>query len=349
MITIIYTLIICFIGYNVSNDERNRKKAIIWISAILICISGLRSMFYGSGDTYRYWMYFIDNLYLSYSEVIATINKDAYYHVIAKLIGQLFANNFTCVLIVFSLVFVIPVARRIFKDSPNILLSYIILLAMGFFSFSMNGIRQGLAIGFVILSYDFIKSRNLLFFTTCILIASMFHKTALVFLPSYWLSVLPLNKRVLFLYITLFVFFLLYGNQMANMLVLETSVYDSRMESYIGRTGGLTYSGLIQFLLFFGLTFYYYKPTVANDQNVKIYYNMLLFAIIFQTMAVVIPEFFRIAMYYSIFLIILVPKALECVSSANRKSFTNLLIFLLLVYFLFMGSGNDNYKFFWQI
>lgn len=349
MITLFYTALICLLGYIFSDQSKDsRLRYAIGAGLILTLISGLRHIMVGTDDTYIYSMQFLDVQNTSFDMLLKSDEKDPYYQVFSKIVGMLVGNNFNLVLLVYAVIFVVPVSIMIYKESPKMFLSYIILLSMGFFSFSMNGIRQGLAMSFVILSFPYLRDRKLWKFIACVIIASLFHKTALIFLGAYWLAFIPLNKKTIFFYLIIFAACLLYGDQIARFIATESSVYDTRFEGYITRTNGLTYSGLIQFLLFFVLCFAYYKPTVKYDKTSICWFNMLILAIIFQTMAVVIAEFFRVAMYFSVFLIILVPKVLESVPINNRKIYTGILSVLLLIYFFYLGAGTIEYKFFWQ-
>lgn len=59
-------------------------------------------------------------------------------------------------------------------------------------------IRQGLGIAFCVLSFHFIKTRNLWMFLLCMYVALGFHKTAIVFIPAYWLVKIPMNSKRIF-------------------------------------------------------------------------------------------------------------------------------------------------------
>lgn len=58
--------------------------------------------------------------------------------------------------------------------------------------------RQGLGIAVSVFSFKYIKERNLWMFLLCMYIALGFHKTSIVFIPAYWLAIIPLNKTRIF-------------------------------------------------------------------------------------------------------------------------------------------------------
>ncbi|MDL1913682.1 MAG: EpsG family protein [Bergeyella sp.] len=58
--------------------------------------------------------------------------------------------------------------------------------------------RQGLGIAMCVFSFRFIKSRNLFMYLLFMYLALGMHKTAIVFLPAYWLVKIPLNGNRIF-------------------------------------------------------------------------------------------------------------------------------------------------------
>ena len=55
-------------------------------------------------------------------------------------------------------------------------------------------IRQGMGVAICVFSYRYIKARNLPMFLLMMYIAVGFHKTAVAFLPAYWIVKIPMNK-----------------------------------------------------------------------------------------------------------------------------------------------------------
>lgn len=75
---------------------------------------------------------------------------------------------------------------------------------MPLFFFEDSGqIRQGMGVAMCVFSFRFIKSRNLLMFLLTMYLALGFHKTAIVFLPAYWIVRIPLNSQRILLVVVL--------------------------------------------------------------------------------------------------------------------------------------------------
>lgn len=348
LITIIYTLFIFLYGCFVDIKKvRNKRRYLIVSGVILVFISGFRSVFKGMDDTLVYYNMYINDVMMTYEQIWQNVDKDVFYHIFSKFLSSIYGKNFQCLLITFATIYVGAFCYIVYKESPNSLISFIVLIGMSFFKFSMSGIRQGLAIAFVMLSYFSLKERKLLLFLLLVFIASCFHKSAAIFLVAYPFSMLGFNKKSFFLYFILILMFILNGDVLVRQFATEVSVYDERFAEYATTEKSLTYAGFIQLLLFLGFTLYYYKYFSYKDKDCSTLTVLLVLAIIFQTFAVFIAEMFRVAMYFSMFLVILVPRVIESIPLQKRKLITVIICGLLLFYFYSIPHKLE-YDFYWN-
>lgn len=87
-------------------------------------------------------------------------------------------------------------ARFIYLFSRNVGLSFFVHITFGAFSLSLSGIRQFIAICFVLLAFEQIKKKSFLKYVIFIALAVSFHYSAIITVPLYLLNVLRENKRV---------------------------------------------------------------------------------------------------------------------------------------------------------
>ena len=80
------------------------------------------------------------------------------------------------------------------RNSVNIPLSIALIVGFGAFDYMYIVIRQSMAFGFLLLSVESIKKRNLPVFILFVLAAMMMHRTAALFLIAYPLSYLPITR-----------------------------------------------------------------------------------------------------------------------------------------------------------
>ena len=327
------------------NDSKRKKWFLIIASMFFILISGLRNIYWGSPDTFGYSNYYSQVCKMSYSDIISDFPKDPSYHLFAKTVSLFVGDNFQIYLLIVSSFFIGSVSRLIYMQSKDTLLSVIMFLALGIFGFSMVGTRQALSLALIALSFEWIVKRKLLKFLGCMILASLFHLTSFIFIIAYPLSYLKINKKTIATYIGVLITLLILGRVS---LVLFTPIFTmtDRFEGYMDRDVVLTYSGLIQLCLFLGLCIMLYKKAIFSNNNNRTMMHMLLVAIIFQSLASQLAEFFRVALYFKLFVIILIPNIL--VYAKNRRLITFVLMGLLLFYYLVMNSDIHEYAFYWE-
>ena len=97
-----------------------------------------------------------------------------------------------------------------FQNDDTKFLFATLLFIPFFYFYSLNGIRQALAIAIFVYSLRYIINKSFLKYFILIVIASLFHRSALVLIPLYLVLQLDLTKYKLFIFYTfLFLMFLL--------------------------------------------------------------------------------------------------------------------------------------------
>lgn len=145
--------------------------------------------------------------------------------------------------------------RWLRRESPNAMLSIWLYLTLGVYQTEMNVARNAIAILLGYTAFHWIKERKLAPYFLQILMAVSFHKSAVVFLPLYWL----VNRRWKYrhvLYCTMAACILgaaypVVAGRVANLLPYALAKYftksNSRMESI---AVGAFYALLVAFVLY---------------------------------------------------------------------------------------------------
>lgn len=92
-----------------------------------------------------------------------------------------------------TLVFV-PMAIFIYQHCKTAWLSVWLYVTLAYFYMSMNFVRACIACGITLLGYQFLKERRPIPYFAIILLAATFHRTALIMIPLYFMTLIPLNK-----------------------------------------------------------------------------------------------------------------------------------------------------------
>lgn len=88
-------------------------------------------------------------------------------------------------IVIISIIINILILRFIYYISDDFILSIWLFIALEYFSLSFTMLRQMIAIGLILNSYIYIERKEKYKSLGLILIAILFHKTAIVFLPFY--------------------------------------------------------------------------------------------------------------------------------------------------------------------
>ncbi len=227
--------------------------------------------------------------------------------------------------------------KRIKTDCMGLAIFILLMMMLGFFDFILSGMKQTIAIAFILWSYKYLEDNNFVKFLLCVVLASLFHSTALIALIIY-----PLRKFnlgfVQLITIGVMLFLSSYASGVVTWVV-ENSFLSDQYENYIADyESSVSNSMLIIFGLLTGLVLISWKKIKENKQNV-VWFNVAVWAIGFQLYAESFGEFFRLALYFSLPLAALAVYALD----ALPKQFANpgriLFVMLVSYYVLWLQDG----------
>ncbi|MBQ3047951.1 MAG: EpsG family protein, partial [Clostridia bacterium] len=255
------TLLIVFfalIKNNNTNVEKENKIFFILSAVVLILVAGLRSRYIGTSDTDSYATTF-ENLsaYTSFGSYFSGVYEkgkpfifsEAAFHLFCYLLGKI-SSNPQLLILTTSAINILSALFFIKNNSKNTEISTIGYVCLGSFSFSMNGMRQALAMSMCLLGYEFVKRKKFIPFCLTIILATLFHKTAFVFLIVYFVYNMKWNKiNVTFLLISLAAF-VLFVNKIAA--VFDELVDKNYSEEDSFSSGG--YVSVLIYLLCIGIT-----------------------------------------------------------------------------------------------
>lgn len=159
------------------------RKAIIAPLLLLISLSSLRSNRIGT-DSGTYTAAYVQKYYpYEYG-----FDKDIEYgyQFIDSLILS-FSYNYVWLFFVTSIIVISAYLFTIKKLSINYLYSILVYITFGFYTFFFNGLRQGIAMAICFLGLPYLIEKRLIAYLLVIFIASLFHVSAFVMLPLYFL------------------------------------------------------------------------------------------------------------------------------------------------------------------
>ena len=117
------------------------------------------------------------------------------------------------------------------KESKIPWLSLFLFIAFDHFSFSLTVHRQFIAMVITMLTIKDIQNKKLMKFFITILIASMFHQSALVFLVVYPISKFNLDKYFYTISLSIGLFIYIFGGRVINILL---DIYERQQDVVSG-------------------------------------------------------------------------------------------------------------------
>lgn len=329
-------------------SSKYNKGLIIFAGSLLFLICALRSAEFGP-DTLRYVSEYISLSSINVADLLVNVfsstGRDPFFYLISKVVNLLGAS-YQIWLAVIAGIFIFSVSKLIYEYSNEVYLSFVALLSLQYLYFSLTGLRQTLALSLVLLSYKYLRERKLLPFLALVFIGSGFHYSALVFLIAYPLAHMKIGFKHIAVIIAALIVAYLYGDYVRDLVALVG--WTERMASYSFREGTLTASGfVIQFFIFI-FCVYYKKGVLKTDRKNLSLYNLLFLGLVFQAFAIVIAEFFRISMYFSIFSIILIPLAVKAERDKFTRRVVHTSIYISFVVFFIMSQDFVGFQFLWQ-
>lgn len=354
VLILIFVLFLKLQNSQVGTTQYNKARTVlaVFVTIVLILQSGLRHVSVGP-DTYNYYCHFIEDIHLSWSAIFQNfidvyllgVGKDAGYVVFEKLFS-LVSSDYQIYLIFVATLFFSPLMFLIYNNTKrmeDIWLSVLIYFSLFYHFFSVTGIRQTVATSFCLIAYNYIQQRKIVPFFIIVFCGAMIHKTALIFLPFYWIAPIRQVNKLFFAAMILFPVMCIMGYQFTTQLALL-----SGSENYIGYAdeGSRGAYNLIMFYIFVALVvFWKYRKNYCFLESHSGIFNAVSLGLILLPLSFNSPNLVRLAQYYSIFIIPFMGYVNE---PSNKFPRLPILILLVIVLIYKVISTGDEYIFFWE-
>lgn len=349
-------LVVAFAGYTSPKyglRQNNYKNYIILCGTLILAVTTLRSPYTGTGDSYAYMLKYkalqnygsFQDYYDLHMSEYDLLSSEAGYYFTMWLFGHVLKDG-QWVFVISSVLITVATCRFIRRNSVDIPLSLTIYICLGLFTFNMNGMRQAMAMSICLFAYEFAKNRKLIPFVLTVLLAMLFHKTALCFMPMYFLPALKNKVGSWIFYVFGLIICLLFVDR-----IIE-GYYAISGEDYSDNalaTGG----GLFVILLYVGaIALTLLNPSLLGQTPVRVAFLATLagfVAYISRFVGSGILE--RVSYYYFYFPILLIPESMRGLKARDRN-FIKVLFILgsvaLFAYRIYKGDFREFTFFFLQ-
>ena len=240
------------------------------------------------------------------------------------------------------------------KHSKSYWLSIYIFITYGFYLSTYNLLRQYMAVALILCALNYLIDRRILAFLIMVIIASLFHYTAIfcfLLIPFYFVH---LNLKVILLYFLLCLFIWSINERIVNYLL--TLPFKTAYIAIAVRGEG--YVLLSVFMLIFLGSMLICPPKRWNggkNSHIRLFFYLIMMTILLQILSLQFSLFVRVTLYFFLPAMLLFPNIL-ITQSDNSSVYFSILIILILFFIWFLSNlhrGLDlgqliAYKFMWE-
>ena len=248
----------------INSSKGVKNLSIIIISLLLVLFAGLRDRAVGT-DTGTYISLFmrygsLDNIFLTQEVGFNTL----------RILTKTISDNYAIHLVSIALIVVSCYMLTIVRLTKRYETAVFLFIALGFYTFFFNGARQGIAAAICFFALPWLLERKPKQYFLLVGLAFLFHKTAFIAAPLYFIAVSRVGWRQILGVITGAIIITLFLSVFVQVTAVlfgdKYSEYSIAKEEGGGRVTTL-------FLVCQGLLFYMFKPKLSRDNEV---YNRLL-------------------------------------------------------------------------
>lgn len=337
------------------DEARLVRRYVNAVICVMILIAGLRNVAVGP-DTFGYYRTFIT----IGPKPLGAVWQDFinyYVHGVGKDMGfKLLINLFYSVLPVFRF-FLIGVSVLFFGAAGYIIrrhtstvmeasLALLLFWALLGAPYGLTAVRQDIAMGLTMLSYHFIRKRQLVPFLVMVLVGSTIHKSCLIFTPYYWIAAIPKMKTLA--WCTAFAMPALYYLARPLALFLAASSGSEGYMDYANSTFDSRGAYVNTILMLSVFVFFLLAVDTLRKTRPRSHYytNALLITLGLSPLQWVDPALIRVGLYFTCFLPVVFSRSVSCLGDRNELRMMRILCLAALAFLLIKNAAP--YDFFWN-
>lgn len=313
--------IYCYIINITINNEKIERLILFLFFVILFVVSAFRNHV---GTDYGVYLSIYKNIE---NRIYDPEGVEIGYFYLNQLTNWIFGGEYT-IFLVTSLIIIGLIYITIKRFSVNPILSAILFMCL-FYITGFNIIRQYIALAIIFYSLRYCQSKTK--WIIPVLIASLFHITAIFIIPFYLLAKLNFNKKQ-YLFILGLGFLLFLGYE--KTVIYLTNLIDN-FEHYNGTNfvteGANPMRTFINICILIFCTISYKK--IMKDRKMQFSFTMIVFGTIFSLFMIKGKIFARVVDYFMIYQIILIPYVIINMEKYNLKRYK-----LIITTFIMLAS-----------
>ncbi|MEN1970012.1 EpsG family protein [Lentibacillus sp. N15] len=304
------------------------KLFVLFAFAFTVAVSGLRA---NIGDTYFYkHIYKINDF--TWDFILS--EKDIGFGVLQMLLKTLLSEDPQVLIFVTAFITNVIIFIVLYNYSRMIELSLYVYITGGLFLVSMNGIRQALAGAIAFTAIKFLKEGNWLSYFIVVLVASLFHQSALILLPVYFIVRFKAWSKATVALLIFAVLIVIGYEKFSSVLftVIEDSQYGDYKNFAEGGANSLrvAVNAVPLIIAYLGR-----EKLKKNFPNSDFIVNMSLIGFLFMVISTQNWIFARFSMYFGLYQLILISWIVKLFREKDQKFIYFGIIVCYLAYYYY--------------
>ncbi len=319
------------------------KRALILSFIAITLLAGLRSYSVGA-DTSNYVSNFLRTR--NNSLILGDLRFEIGYQYYVKFVALITGNAQIFLLITAAIVNGLY-ARFIYKYSKSLFLSTIFYVTIGHFLFQLSGIRQAMAMAICTFAIDYALERKPIKFVIAVVIASLFHSSALVYIPIYLMTGKVSRKTGLISIMSLVVI-VLFGDRLFQYAFNVADYEKYGRNVTVATSGGWTIIIILSFTLLLTIINNSCFDRSNIDREDQFFLFLLTIGLGLYILRYQMRAAERVSNYFRIALIILLPNSLTRLPDDRAKTMIEFVSCLLCIglFFYWINGSTYYYTFF---
>lgn len=324
-----------------SNNRDSKQQVFIVVSSMVLISLRLFIDIHSLPDLYAYSLGYeqickqslID---VPFGEIYDVKMPEIGFRLFMKLISYL-SDSFSFFLLIFGWIWFYLYYRQIRTFSPYIILS-VVLLALGGYSQSLFVLRQHMAMAIAFCAFPYIIQHNLKKYLIVITIAFLFHQTAIVFFPIYFLYSINNNKKLIFsLIIVAIAAYSLFSILLSYFGIELLKGYESYV---LVDDEGTNSTGALISLCHLSAYVYFLRRHIFDEGINRLLFIILFLSTTLNFAGIGFVSTSRLLMYYSSIEFLVIPKTTSYIKNILIRNLYLSVVIALTLYMCFYGSGS---------
>lgn len=265
-----------------------------------------------------------------------------------------FSSSYTFFLLIWALfpaVSLFIVFKQYLNTTKDYMVAVLAFFLLGLFAFYVAGIRQTAALSLILIGFKYFMAidykktfrlhpdKNVFAFALIMILAYMVHNSSILFLVAFFVR--DIKVRWWYIIIAISLFFIGQYVQIDDIVLLSRIFFEDRFATY-----GSVYessqndSAFIMQIILFILCFALKNKMTEDEKTNNALFNFVMLGVVFQSLSGALAEMARVSFYFSMFYMLLVPRAFQALPSKFRNLCYFGFITVALIYLYFLSSTN---------